>query len=98
VDRIDRDTWLDLTLTATRNARGTLEQANRVAERAATYPDDERAMNIVTGLLDGDLKLWHLEDVGRAGLQLLRGNDAATQAARANLREQLLKREFFDAR
>jgi len=44
------------------------------------------------------LELWYLEDVGRAGLQLLNGHYLATQAARDELREQLLKREFFDAR
>jgi len=49
-------------------------------------------------LLEADLKLWHLKDVGRAGLQLLNGHDPAAQAARDELREQLLKREFFDAR
>jgi hypothetical protein len=69
-----------------------------VAERAAKHPDDERAIHIVAGLLDADIKLWHLEDVGRVGLQLVKGSDPSTHAAREELREQLLKREFFDAR
>ena len=97
VDRIDSDTWLDITLSAVQKAQGQLAQANDVADRASTYPDDERAIRIVARLLDADLKLWYLEDVGRAGLQLLNSHNPATQAARHELREQLLKREFFDA-
>jgi hypothetical protein len=97
VERIDSETWLDLTLSAAQAAHGQLDQANHVAERAAKHPHDERAIRIVAALLDADLKLWYLEDVGRAGLQLLDGHDPATQAARDELREQLLKREFFDA-
>jgi hypothetical protein len=98
VERINSDTWLDLTLSAVQSANGQLDQANDVAERAAKHPDDERAIRIVAGLLDADIKLWHLEDVGRAGLQLVKGSEASTHSARDELREQLLKREFFDAR
>ncbi len=98
VERIESHTWLDLTLSAVQSANGQLDQADDVAERAAKHPDDERAIRIVAALLDADIKLWHLEDVGRAGLQLVNRSDASTQAARDELREQLLKREFFDAR
>lgn len=97
VERIDSDTWLDLTLAAVEAAEGQLAQADAVAERAAKHPGDERAIRIVAGLLDADVKLWHLEDIGRAGLQLLNSGDSASQSARDDLREQLLKREFFDA-
>jgi hypothetical protein len=97
VEGIDRDTWLDLTLSAVEAAHGQLAQADDVAKRAAEHSRDERAIRIVAGLLDADVKLWHLEDIGRAGLQLLNGGDSATEAARDDLREQLLKREFFDA-
>jgi hypothetical protein len=97
VDRIDSDMWLDITLSAVQNAQGQLAQANDVADRASKYPDDERAIRIVARLLDADLELWYIEDVGRAGLQLLNSHNPATGAARHELREQLLKREFFDA-
>jgi hypothetical protein len=96
VERIDSDTWLDLTNSAVEATNGQLAQADDVAERAAKHPGDERAIRIVAGLLNADVKLWHLEDIGRAGLQLLNAGDPATQATR-DLREQLLKREFFDA-
>jgi putative transposase len=85
-------TWLHQT------GGGSLDQAKDVADRAAAHADDERATRILAGLLDADRELWYLEDVGRAGLQLLNGLDPATQAARHELREQLLKRELFDAR
>jgi hypothetical protein len=97
VERIDGDTWLDLTLSAVTAAHGQLAQADDVAQRAAKHPDDDRAIRIVAGLLDADVKLWHLEDIGRAGLQLLNSHDPGARAAREDLREQLLKREFFDA-
>jgi hypothetical protein len=97
VERIDSDTWLDLTLSAVEATHGQLEQANDVAEHAAKHPQDERAIRIVAGLLEADIKLWHLEDIGRVGLELLNSHDPVTQAAREELREQLLKREFFDA-
>jgi hypothetical protein len=97
VERIDSETWLDLTLSAAQAVHRQLDQANHIAERAAKHPHDQRAIRIVAALLDADLKLWYLEDVGRAGLQLLKGHDPATQAARDELREQLLRREFFDA-
>jgi hypothetical protein len=97
VESIDSDTWLDLTLSAVRVAHGQLAQADDVAERAAKHPDDERAIRIVAGLLDADVKLWHLEAIGSAGLQLLNSHDRGAQAAREDLRERLLKREFFDA-
>ena len=97
VEHIDNDTWLDLTLSAVEASHGQLAQADDVAKRATEYPRDERAIRIVAGLLDADVRLWHLEAIGRAGLQLLTGRDSATQAARDDLREQLLKREFFDA-
>jgi hypothetical protein len=98
VERIDSDTWLTLTLSAVEAAHGQLEQANHVAELSTKSPDDERAIRIVAGLLDADQKLWYLDDIGRAGLQMLDGNNPATQAARDELREQLLKREYFEAR
>jgi hypothetical protein len=98
VERIDSDTWLTLTLSAVEAAHGQLDQASHVAERSTKSPDDERAIRIVAGLLDADQKLWYLDDIGRAGLQLLDGNDPTAQAARDELREQLLKREYFEAR
>jgi len=97
VERIDSDAWLDLTLSAIQAGNGVLDQPDDVAVRAATRPDDERAIRIVAGLLAADIKLWHLEDVGRVGLQLVNASDPATHDAREELREQLLKREFFDA-
>jgi hypothetical protein len=96
VERLASETWLDLTLAATEKARGQLDQPHHVAERAAKHPGDRRAILIMAGLLGANLKLWYLEEVGRAGLQLLRSRDASTQTARDELREQLLKREFFD--
>lgn len=98
LERLDTDTWLDLTLSAVRATHGQLDQANQVAERSAESPDDERAIRIVAGLLDADQKLRYLDDIGRAGLRLLNGSDPARQAARDDLREQLLRREYFDAR
>jgi hypothetical protein len=98
VDRIDGDTWLDLTLSATQAAHGQLNHAGAIANRANGHPDDERAIRIVAGLLEADIKLWHLQDVGRVGLQLLQSGEPSTRTARAELREQLLRREFFDAR
>jgi hypothetical protein len=84
-------------LAAAQAAKGQLEQANHVASRAAEHPDDGRAIRLVTALLDADLKLWYLEDVGRVGLQLLASENPETAEARAELRERLLEREFFDA-
>jgi hypothetical protein len=98
VDRLDPDTWLDLMLEAANAAKGQLEQANHLASRAAERPDDERTIRLVTALLGADLKLWYLEDVGRVGLVLLESDDPSTSGARAELRERLLERGFFDAR
>jgi hypothetical protein len=98
VERIDSDIWLELTLSGVQAADGQLEPAQDVAERAAKHPGEDRANRIVAGLLDADVKLWHLEDIGRAGLELLDAGERSTPAAREELREQLLKREFFDAR
>jgi hypothetical protein len=98
VDRLDGNTWLDLTLSAIQAAGGQLQHAGAIAERASNHPNDERAIRIVAGILQADIKLWHLQDVGRAGLQLLQSDDPSTRAACAELREQLLRREFFDAR
>lgn len=97
VDRLDGDTWLELTLKAARAAGGQLAQANSVAKRATGHPNDERAIRIVAALLGADLKLWHLDDIGRAGLELVNSQDPNTKPARDELREQLLQREFFDA-
>jgi hypothetical protein len=98
VERIDGDTWLTLTLSAVEAAHGQLDQASQIAERSTTTPDDERAIRIVSGLLAADQKFWYLDDIGRAGLQLLDAGAPASQTARDELREQLLKREYFDAR
>ena len=96
VERLDPDMWLDLMLAAAHAAKGQLEQANHIASRAAEHPNDERAILLVTALLDADLKLWYLEDVGRAARDAPVEN-RETEAARAELRERLLEREFFDA-
>ncbi len=98
VVRLESDEWLDLMLAAALAAKGQLGQANHVAARAGEHPDDERAVRLVTALLEADLKLWYLEDVGRVGLELLAGTDPATSDARLVLRERLLEREFFDAK
>jgi hypothetical protein len=95
--QLDADVWLELLLAAAGKARGQLEQADHVATRAAEHAGDERAIRLVAALLDADLKLWFLEDVGRVGLEMLKSEDPATEDARAELREQLLSREFFDA-
>lgn len=97
VARIPPERWLDLTLRAAVAAGGQLDQAARVATRALEHVHDERAIRVVIALLGADLKLWYLEDVGRVGLQMLAASDPATAAARAELRERLLEREFFDA-
>jgi len=98
VERLDADLWLDFTLRTAQAAGGQLDQAARVAERALEHADDERAVKILTSLLGANLKLWHLEEVGTVGLKMLAHEGASTAAARAELRERLLEREFFDAR
>jgi hypothetical protein len=95
---LDDEAWLDLTLQAVQVANGELDQPDDVAERAAKHPDDERAIRIVAGLLNSDSQLWHLNDIAAVGLKLVNRTDPETQAVREELREQLLKREFFDAR
>jgi hypothetical protein len=98
VERLDGQRWLDLTFRSAQRASGQLDQAARVAERALEHANDERAIKIVTGLLAADLKLWYLEAIGQVGLKMLRHDNPDTAAARAELRERLLEREFFDAR
>jgi hypothetical protein len=98
VERLDSDTWLELTDRAAQAAGGALEQAQQIAKRAAQHPKDARAIRIVAALLGADLKLWYLRDVGEVGLQMLESEDPDTKGARDELRERLLEREFFDAK
>jgi hypothetical protein len=78
-------------------AGGQVDQAARVATRALQHAHDERAIRVVIALLGADLRLWYLEDVGRIGLKMLNHDNPETAAARAELRERLLEREFFEA-
>jgi hypothetical protein len=98
VERLDSDTWLELTDRAAQAAGGALEQPQQIAKRAAQHPKDMRAIRIVAALLGADLKLWYLRDVGEVGLQMLKLEDPETKGARDELRERLLEREFFDAK
>jgi hypothetical protein len=97
VQQLDDDTWLDLVLAAANAAKGLLDQANHLAARAGEHPNDERAIRLIMALLSADLKLWYLEDVGNAGLALVDSDNPVTAPARAELRERLLERGFFDA-
>jgi hypothetical protein len=98
VDGIDDDRWLDLMLRTAQRRETGLALPNRVAERAAGHADDSRALRIVTALLASRLDVWYLDDIGRVGMELLRVSKADDQSARGALREQLIEREFFDAR
>jgi len=95
---LDDDAWLDITLQAAQAANGDLDQPDDIARRAKQHPDDQRAIRIVRDLLNSDSHLWRLNDVAAVGLYLVKRTDPAAQVVREELREQLLKREFFDAR
>jgi hypothetical protein len=98
VDGIDDDRWLDLMLRTAQRCETGLALPNRVAERAAEHADDSRALRIVTALLASRLEVWYINDIGRVGMELLHVSKADDEKARDKLREQLIEREFFDAR
>jgi hypothetical protein len=73
-----------------------LDEADRVAERAARSQGDTRAVRIIARLLEDDPEPWDVERIGARGLEVLSAttdNDAA-----ADLRERLLERGFYDAK
>lgn len=98
VQRLQSETWLELTRRTAATAGGTLEQPRWVARRALGHADDPRSIDIVTHLLAAQLPLWHLTEVGEVGLAMLSQSDPTTAEARARLRERLLEREFFEAK
>jgi hypothetical protein len=94
-ERVEEDTWLELTAATSTASGGNLDEPERVAERATRSPTGERAVQLVASLLEGDPSPWDLERIGEAGVQLLR-NAAATDAG-GELRERLLERGFHAA-
>jgi hypothetical protein len=92
---LEQGDWLDLAVATVAAACGNLAEPDRVAERAARSPGDDRAARIVAGLLTGDPQPWELQRIGAAGLELLPtvGAHSADE-----LRERLLQRGFYSAR
>jgi hypothetical protein len=95
-DRLDDGTWLDLTLQTVERTGGDLDESARVAERASRSPDDDRALQLVAALLEGNAPLWDIDRIGAIGLELLAGESNSPEV-RQQLRERLLERGFNDA-
>jgi hypothetical protein len=91
---IAEDDWLSLTAATTSATAGSIDEPDRVAERASRAPADARAAQLIAALLADDPKPWDLQRIGELGLQVLPHaiGDAATE-----LRERLLERGFYEA-
>lgn len=90
------DAWLDLTLATARLCTSGLEHASQIARRASEHPGDPRAAWLIAVLLRSKIELWEVFEVGRIGVEIYRATGTADPAARAELRERLLEREFFE--
>ena len=75
-----------------------LALAGENARRAATHPDDARALRLVAALLRSRLEAWEIFNVGRTGLELFRTTGTADSDAIAELQERLLECEFYEVR
>jgi hypothetical protein len=95
-DRLDQDAWLTLTQETAAEAAGALDEADRVAERAARSPDDARAALIIARLLEDDPEPWDVDRIGARGIEVL--NATSDGDAAADLRERLLERGFYNAK
>ena len=91
---IAEDDWLALTDATTRATTGSIDEPDRVAERASRSPADPRAARIIAALLADDPEPWDLHRIGELGLQVL---PEATGDAATELRERLLERGFYEA-
>jgi hypothetical protein len=102
VSAVEEETWLQLTFDTCRAKAGSVEWGEQAAERAAQYPMEPRALEIVAELLDPDVPLWDLHRIANAGMRLLRGSQPLgpidEQPARGRLREKLVERGYYDAR
>jgi hypothetical protein len=102
VKGLSQDRWLDLADRTAAQAKGKLDWAHHVAERAAETPKDPRAVRIIASLLTGEVELWHVEEIARLGLRVLRESrplgNVEEQPDRRRLRETLLERGFYEAK
>lgn len=100
VSAIDDDRWLHLMSRTVAATGGAIEVPQLVADRASQHPDDPRALGLVAALLTTDVPLWHVHRVGGVALELLRSSAGIdrTEASRAQLRERLLERGYYEAR
>lgn len=92
------EAWLDLSLATARLCSSGLAFPEQVAQRAAERADDPRALRLIAAVLHSKLELWQVFEVGRLGAELLRTTGTSDTAAKAELRERLLEREFYEAR
>lgn len=95
-DRLDQDAWLTLTQETAAAAAGALDEADRVAERAARSHGDARAALIIARLLEDDPEPWDVERIGARGIEVLGATSDGDAAA--DLRERLLERGFYAAK
>jgi len=98
VEELDDETWLDLVLPTAQVCTPGLALAGENARRAATHPDDARALRLVAALLRSRLEAWEIFNVGRTGLELFRTTGTADSDAIAELQERLLECEFYEVR
>jgi len=97
-EEFDDEAWLDLSLAAARLCPSGLALPEQVAQRAAELANHPRALRLIAALLHSKLELWQVFEVGRLGVESFRTTRASDTEAKAELRERLLEREFYEVR
>jgi hypothetical protein len=98
VEAFDPDLWLRLTLQAATRCPTGLSFPSQIATRASQFPNNIRALRLISALLESRLELWSVYDIGTTGVKMLEETTVREQTVRDELRERLLEREFFEVR
>ena len=100
VQAIAPDQWENLTLQTCEQARGDIDWAAGVAERASSRPASAQALRILTLLVRAPLKIWESHRVAEHALKALGESPKQSSLAeeRDELRRALLERGYFGAR
>lgn len=95
---IDQQTWLELMRVTCTKAGGRVEFPTSVADRVATGPFTDDAIEILLSLMRGAEEPWQLGHAAEVGLGQLRSADRPWSAAATNLRDALLEYGAIEAR
>ena len=96
---IDADQWESLTLDTCEQARGDLDWAGHVAERASSRPSSTNALRILTLLVRAQLEHWESYRLAEHALKALEESPKIQSLSEVQdeLRTALLERGHFRA-